>query len=286
MCEATVIGAVHSDLFLLTNESLWLQTGEVVTAGTPEDVSRSTHEFGPLLAEVLTLSPSLKTQADEKEGTELESETESKVDASEGKSESDDKAGSKLVAVEDRASGKVGWPTYRAYIQAGGGAQFALAVCLVSALCQAARVGADVWLAVWAEGVDPNTVASEKLSAVELSPSGYTAVYALLTLVVIPLNILRTFGFVYGTIRSSRTLHNKMFGRVAKAPMVFFEENPLGRILNRFANDLVSTRKLTALYLAKEPAVHIRSAAVLGVHTSVIEHGHDVTYVTLDLCGP
>jgi len=31
-----------------------------------------------------------------------------------------------------------------------------------------------------------------------------------------------------------------MFARVAQAPMLFFEENPLGRILNRFANDMDS----------------------------------------------
>ncbi len=215
------------------NHVILLDSGEIVAEGKPVDVSMSDHEFGPLLAEVLDVSPSLKSASSGTDSPEEEQELDEK-----DRLEATGEAGSKLVSTEDRASGSVGWPTYRAYIIAGGGAYFALLVCLVSAACQAARVGADVWLAVWAEGVDSNANESENLSSFELSPAGYVAVYALLTAIVIPLNIGRTFGFVLGTVRSSRTLHNSMFGHVAKAPLMFFEVNPLGRILNRFANDM------------------------------------------------
>jgi ABC-type multidrug transport system fused ATPase/permease subunit len=231
----TVVMATHQ-LHSLSrcDHVILLDSGQIVANGTPADVSMSDHEFGPLLAEVLDVSPSLKSASS---GTDSPGEEQDQMDEKD-RPEAAGKPGSTLVSTEDRRSGSVGWPTYRAYIIAGGGAYFALLVCVVSAACQAARIGADVWLAIWAEGVDSNTEKSESLSSLDLSPAGYVAVYALLTAIVIPLNIGRTFGFVLGTVRSSRTLHNSMFGHVAKAPLVFFEENPLGRILNRFANDM------------------------------------------------
>lgn len=233
----TVVMATHQ-LHSLSrcDHVILLDHGEIVAKGTPALVSMSDHEFGPLLAEVLDVSPSLKSVSS---GTDYsEQELRPEEENEKDRPEATGKAGSKLVSTEDRASGSVGWPTYRAYIGAGGGARFALLVCLVSGACQAARVGADVWLAVWAEGVDSTTEDSENFSSLDLSPARYVAVYALLTAIVIPLNIGRTFGFVLGTVRSSRTLHNSMFSHVAMAPMEFFETNPLGRILNRFANDM------------------------------------------------
>jgi ABC-type bacteriocin/lantibiotic exporter with double-glycine peptidase domain len=37
----------------------------------------------------------------------------------------------------------------------------------------------------------------------------------------------------YVSLQSSINLHNTIFRRVLRAPMQFFENNPLGRILNR-----------------------------------------------------
>ena len=115
-----------------------------------------------------------------------------------------------LVVAEDRAVGKVGKATYLSYLAAGGGAQYFLAVCVVSGLCQLARIGADVWLAIWSEGTDSGGVdeAEKFLPGLVLTPAQYVGVYGLITLLVIPLNIGRTLGFTWGTVRSARNLHN------------------------------------------------------------------------------
>ena len=42
-------------------------------------------------------------------------------------------------------------------------------------------------------------------------------------------------------IHLSNSLHNSMLKRVARAPMQFFNSNPLGRILNRFSKDTALT---------------------------------------------
>jgi ATP-binding cassette subfamily C (CFTR/MRP) protein 4 len=37
---------------------------------------------------------------------------------------------------------------------------------------------------------------------------------------------------------ASANLHNKMFNIIMRAPMNFFERNPVGRVLNRFTRDM------------------------------------------------
>lgn len=44
--------------------------------------------------------------------------------------------------------------------------------------------------------------------------------------------------FVKGSMRSSVSLHNKMFSSIVYATIRFFHLNSSGRILNRFAKDI------------------------------------------------
>jgi ATP-binding cassette subfamily C (CFTR/MRP) protein 4 len=41
-------------------------------------------------------------------------------------------------------------------------------------------------------------------------------------------------------MRISINVHNKMFGSLVRAPVKFFDENPSGRVMNRFTKDLCS----------------------------------------------
>ena len=49
--------------------------------------------------------------------------------------------------------------------------------------------------------------------------------------------LLRDFLVHYLVIRSSRNLHAKMTEAVIKSPVLFFDTNPIGRIMNRFSSD-------------------------------------------------
>ena len=50
--------------------------------------------------------------------------------------------------------------------------------------------------------------------------------------------IVRSMSFFSICMRSSVRLHNNIFIRVLQAPVLFFDSNPAGRILNRFSKDL------------------------------------------------
>ena len=48
------------------------------------------------------------------------------------------------------------------------------------------------------------------------------------------------FVFFYSSLRSSEHLHDEMVSSVLHAPVLFFDINPAGRILNRFSQDVGS----------------------------------------------
>ncbi len=39
---------------------------------------------------------------------------------------------------------------------------------------------------------------------------------------------------------SARSLHNQMFNALIRAPVLFFDSNPIGRVVNRFSKDVSS----------------------------------------------
>ena len=52
--------------------------------------------------------------------------------------------------------------------------------------------------------------------------------------------IVRSITFFVICTRASVRLHNKIFNRLLRVPLAFFDSNPAGRILNRFSRDLGS----------------------------------------------
>ena len=52
------------------------------------------------------------------------------------------------------------------------------------------------------------------------------------------LSIIRAGAFLNAAINSSKHLHNSMLSAILKAPVLFFDTNPVGRILNRFSRDI------------------------------------------------
>ena len=49
---------------------------------------------------------------------------------------------------------------------------------------------------------------------------------------------IRAYGFLLVSLRCSERLHDKMVVAILQAPVLFFDSNPVGRILNRFSKDV------------------------------------------------
>ncbi|XP_077991202.1 ATP-binding cassette sub-family C member 10-like [Glandiceps talaboti] len=66
----------------------------------------------------------------------------------------------------------------------------------------------------------------------------YLTVYGSIAVVNSICTFCRAFLFAYGGICAARILHKRLLSSILKAPVVFFDVTPIGRIINRFSSDM------------------------------------------------
>lgn len=63
------------------------------------------------------------------------------------------------------------------------------------------------------------------------------------------MTLTNSFWLILSSLYAARKLHDAMLGSILRAPMVFFQTNPLGRIINRFAKDMGDIDRMVALFV-------------------------------------
>ncbi|GEQ70471.1 hypothetical protein JCM33374_g4148 [Metschnikowia sp. JCM 33374] len=131
---------------------------------------------------------------------------------------------------EHSEQGKVKWDVYKEYAKACN--PFNVTVFLsTTVLSMAFNVLSNVWLKHWSE---VNTDNGHNPSALK-----YLGIYFLLGIGFSVSTLTQTcIMWIFCTIEGSKKLHNGMARSVLRSPMSFFETTPIGRILNRFSNDV------------------------------------------------
>lgn len=131
---------------------------------------------------------------------------------------------------EDSAKGAVKWGVYLKYARACSVPGSITAIVFV-ALTTLAEVAGTYWLKYWAE------LGSENSSREAVWK--FIAIYAAIGISRSILGVIKgTMIQVILALRASRVTHDRMAARVLRAPMLFFERTPLGRIMNRFTSDI------------------------------------------------
>ncbi|KAG0612580.1 hypothetical protein M758_6G039100 [Ceratodon purpureus] len=130
-----------------------------------------------------------------------------------------------LTVKEDRVEGEVTWATYSRYAKDGGGLVMCTSVVLIFLLAQAVRVMVDYWLSIW---VDHQYHLSTKI---------YVIAYACFCAGAIGFSLSRALLFTEAAMLSAKQMHGRMAERVLRSPQIFFDQNPVGRIVNRFSKD-------------------------------------------------
>ena len=127
---------------------------------------------------------------------------------------------------EGETAGAVPLGVYRAYIRGGG-----VTLCAVTAVLffvsQGIRTVQDWWFSAWTRKEYP-----------ELSNDQCLYILGILVGAMVVVSVVRTFFFGFFTINASSALHDAMFEAVIASPLRFFEQVPLGRVMNRFSKDL------------------------------------------------
>lgn len=131
---------------------------------------------------------------------------------------------------EKMQRGNVKWSVYLAYAKACS-AQYVLVYLVFVGMTMVLNLGANYWLKHWSEvntdkGYNPNV-------------GYYLSTYALLG-VAGSVALMFQGIIIYNVclIRGSKNLHDLLTRSILRAPMLFFETTPIGRILNRFLSDI------------------------------------------------
>ncbi|BFZ53008.1 ATP-binding cassette glutathione S-conjugate transporter ycf1 [Savitreella phatthalungensis] len=141
------------------------------------------------------------------------------------------------VAEEFQEKGNVKLLVYKRYAQACSYIGIFFLILFVF-LSQAAQVWSSIWLKDISSSFDRGDASNPALLLgvyflLGVASSGLTMCYVVIL-------------WVFCSIRASRTLHEDMANAVFRAPMTFFETTPMGRILNRFSNDVYKIDEVLA----------------------------------------
>jgi len=149
-------------------------------------------------------------------------------------SKSDEKSpliGSKLIEKEKTQKGKVLGIIYRKYFAAIGICTFTL-LCLMYLLAYTANVGTNYWLKEWSDG--------NPLFTTDV----YIGVYGALGVAYSLLILVSSVSLAFGAIKASTRFHSNMLNAIARAPSSYFDTTPMGRIVNRFSQDIYTVDEM------------------------------------------
>ncbi|KAG9439107.1 hypothetical protein H6P81_019272 [Aristolochia fimbriata] len=144
-----------------------------------------------------------------------------------------------LIKQEERETGVVSWNVLMRYKNALGGLWVVTILFVCYILSEVLRVSSSTWLSDWT-GRD----AEKRYSA-----GFYNLIYALLSFGQVLVTLLNSYWLIISSLYAAKRLHDAMLGSILRAPMVFFQTNPIGRIINRFAKDLGDVDRQVAIWV-------------------------------------
>ncbi|KAG1673861.1 hypothetical protein FOA52_012886 [Chlamydomonas sp. UWO 241] len=166
-----------------------------------------------------------------------------------------------LTGVEGREEGNLALSVVTKYLNAGGGWWVCIILVLLFTAEQGARAYTDLWVGIWFQdkydyGVAPGWF--------------YLGIYLLLGLTFATIVFVRSVMFLFMCVRAAVNLHNGLLDHLLRLPKSFFDQNPQGRILNRFSRDvdiMDLTLPATLIQLAGSVATLIANIVVIAIAT-------------------
>uniref|UniRef100_A0A2K5PR76 ATP binding cassette subfamily C member 11 n=1 Tax=Cebus imitator TaxID=2715852 RepID=A0A2K5PR76_CEBIM len=151
-----------------------------------------------------------------------------------------------LTKEEEMKEGSLSWRVYHHYIQAAGGYMVSFIVFFLMVVIVFLITFSFWWLSYWLEQ-GSGTNSSRESNGTTADPgnlldnpqlSFYQLMYGLSALLLICVGVCSSRIFTKVMRKASSALHNKLFNKVFRCPMSFFDTTPTGRLLNCFAGDL------------------------------------------------
>ncbi|EFC39720.1 predicted protein [Naegleria gruberi] len=215
--DRTRILITHSlQLLKMADEVIVLQQGEIVAKGPLKDIMDS-YDFSKLI-----------TEDDNNEKSEESSPEISEEKPKSKTTEKGSESKGKLVLNEERTTGNISWGIFYDYLK-----EYGISLILLCIFLSFASLGTKLLSQMWISFMNMNTF--------QMSIANYVWIYLVIGCLDSLILFIRSGFYSYGSLKSSLKLHNKMLEGVLRAPILFFDQNPVGRILNRFTQDINAT---------------------------------------------
>ncbi|XP_030388257.1 canalicular multispecific organic anion transporter 2-like [Scaptodrosophila lebanonensis] len=135
----------------------------------------------------------------------------------------------KLIESEKSQTGNVDLAVYKHYVKSIG-VFMAIAVLALNFVCEAFKVGSSLCLTEWANDNDVANSTSKR--------DMYLGLYSAFGFCIVATSFFSTLTYSLGSLRCARALHSTLLHYNLRWPMELFDTTPLGRIVNRFSNDI------------------------------------------------
>ncbi|XP_062967660.1 ATP-binding cassette sub-family C member 12 isoform X1 [Cynocephalus volans] len=151
-----------------------------------------------------------------------------------------------LVQAESPREGIVTWKTYHMYIKASGGYLLSLFTVFLFLLMIGSSAFSSWWLSLWLDKGSQMTCGPKGNKSVcevgkvlaDIGQHVYQWVYAASMASVLVFGIIKGVTFTKTTLMASSSLHDRLFDKILKSPMSFFDTTPTGRLMNHFSKDM------------------------------------------------
>ncbi|KAK9296625.1 hypothetical protein QLX08_009452 [Tetragonisca angustula] len=258
--DKCVLFVTHQVQFLKhCNQIYVMHKGRIVEQGTHNELMQLNREYATMVNSAL-----LKTRNDTEDRISAPTEIDSRDSTTDLKrqiasnshcsGDNDENiavskeihgGGTILTTPEKMGMGTVESYTYHTYVKAAGGYFVAVLVLLTLFLNVGSSAFSSWWLAMWIKAGGGNitdvsnneTIISNNLND-NPNYSYYQNIYISCVGVILFTSLLRGSAIMYATINASTTLHNRVFKKMIKSTVTFFETTPIGRIQNIFSRDI------------------------------------------------
>ncbi len=136
---------------------------------------------------------------------------------------------------ETQTTGSVKGAIYWLYVRSGGGFLLISTLIISNIITQTLYNGSDYFLSLWTQKESLNSTA--KLID-DLDRNTNILIFSALIGGLFLFSLVRTTVFFTICMKSSIILHNRLFESVIRASISFFDNNPIGVLLNRCSRDM------------------------------------------------
>ncbi|GLV32342.1 Multidrug-Resistance like Protein 1 [Carabus blaptoides fortunei] len=141
--------------------------------------------------------------------------------------------GEKLIEAEKTETGSVKWEVYSHYLKSIGVA-LSITTVVLNMVFQGFSIGSNMWLSVWSDDQNINVNGTVNTAKRDM----YLGVYGALGIGQAFASFFCDLAPQLGCWFAARAMHLTMLAGIMRAPLVFFETTPQGRLLARFSKDI------------------------------------------------